>query len=247
MNATDRTTRLLQTWLESEAPQQVPAGLLDRIDTATRARTPRALWLARLEGHHMDLIEGGRRSVGVPRLGLILAIVGLVIAGAVTIWVVGHKPTNTVVTPTASADANHSPGPSFKGLAQPVQPGGSLPDEVIGTWFSDGGEYVYYLRAGDPFCVQVWHIATQDCLVYYSDQMGGLQRSADVVTLVDGNLHYHSIGDQGCKGQDSTASYRRVGDVLTFGVTGGCFTSLQKLTLIGTSGAPASAPPLPVP
>ena len=79
MTENQRADRLFLTWLESEAPDQAPEELLDRIDSATRSARPRPAWVARLEGHHMEIIEGGRRS-GAPSLGLIVAVVVIAIA-----------------------------------------------------------------------------------------------------------------------------------------------------------------------
>ena len=249
MTPTNQTERLFQTWLQSEAPQQVPDGLLDRINAATRTTRPRPTWLARLEGHGMDIIQGGR-STGLPRLSLILAVIGLILAAVVAVLVAGSG-TRDSSNPTAPLGAVASPGSSGQagGLVQPVQPGDPLPGDVIGNWYdASSNEYVYYLPAGDPFCVQVWRIVTQGCNAYWDDAIGGLQRYAHIVTFLDGRLRYHSIGQQDCKGQDSQATYERVGDRLNLAVIGGsCFTRLAALVLVGTPTAPASAPPLPIP
>ena len=110
MTDEQRTVRLFETWLESEAPVATPAGLLDRIDTATRSARPRPGWVARLEGHHMDVIEGGRRT-GVPRLGLVLAIIGLILAAVGVAAFIASQQPSVVVNPSPSPDA--SPNPSL--------------------------------------------------------------------------------------------------------------------------------------
>ena len=108
MTDEQRRVRLFETWLESEAPVATPAGLLDRIDTATRSARPRPAWVARLEGHHMDVIEGGRRS-GVPRLGLVLAIIGLILAAVGVVAFIASQQPSIVVNPSPSPDASASP------------------------------------------------------------------------------------------------------------------------------------------
>jgi hypothetical protein len=248
-----RAARLLQTWLESEAPERVPTGLLERIDIVTRSARPRPSWVARLEGHHMDVIEGGRRS-SLPRLGLVLAIIGLIIAAAGAAALIGSRSPNPITSPTASLAATvasqvaTSPAPTATQRLRSTQPGDPVPDELIGVWYDQGGnEFAYYLRAGDPYCITVWH-TQQDCLAWYAEGMGGFQRNADIVTIVDGQLRYYSIGlDQGgCKDTASLATYERVGSELHLNVLPDqCFTHLASLTLVGSTGAPSAAPTLP--
>ena len=133
MNDQQRADRLFLTWLESEAPSATPVGLLDRIDTATRAARRRPAWVARLEGHHMDITERGRLR-GVPRLGLVPAIIALVLAAAAVIaFIASQQPSIPVVpslepsgSPNPSLTAEVSPEPSPEPRPARVVSGGSL-------------------------------------------------------------------------------------------------------------------------
>ena len=250
MNDEQRTVRLVQTWLESEAPGHVPAGLLDRINTTTRSSRPRPVWIARLEGHHMNVIEGGRRTAS-PRLGLVLAIIGLTLAllGAAA-FVGSRQPTKTVV-PNSSVSLPSGPPatsaqPGGKLTFRSIQPGDPVPEALIGTWYDAAGdEYAYYLRAGDPYCVKHWK-TQQDCQVWYVEGMDGWQPNANIVTVVDGQLRYWSMGNDRCKDQASLATYTVSADALRPTVLPGqCFTGLASLVRVGSGGAPSAAPTLP--
>jgi hypothetical protein len=254
MTTNDRAERLLQTWLESEAPQGAPDGLPDRIDTATRAVRPRPRWLARLEGHHMDGIEGGRRSAA-PRLGLVLALIGLVVAGLAAAAFIGSRPANIVVPittasagPTASHAAVATPRTSF--VARLPEPGDPIPDELVGVWYVSPGEYLHIQRGPDPYC-QAKYRAVQDCWVWWDDALNGIQQSADILTIVDGKLRVMSIGRQDCAGNASTATWTRTGNALVLVLEPGhCLTRVfPTMFLVGSGegGAPPSVPPLMFP
>lgn len=245
MTDEQRAARLFQTWLESEAPERAPAGLVDQITTATRSARPRPTWIARLEGHHMDVIQGGRRS-SVPRLGLALAIIGLILAVAGAIAFAGSRQPDTV-RPQASLAAA-GPSSSFVWPKyRTVQPGDPLPADVVGTWVDPAGnEYAYYLPPGDPHCLTIWR-TQQGCLMWFAESMGGWQQNADIVTLVGGKLRYFGIGRSDCKDQASLVSYERVDDRLTLTVDPHqCYSGFAPLVLAGAGGV-ATAPPLPTP
>ena len=117
---TARRPPLPARWLESEAPERAPTGLIDQITTATRSARPRPTWIARLEGHHVDVIQGGRRS-SVPRLGLALAVIGFILAVAGAIALVGSRQPDTV-RPQASIAAD-AVRPQASAAASFVWPG----------------------------------------------------------------------------------------------------------------------------
>jgi len=266
MTSNDRATRLLQTWLETEAPDQVPNGLATRIQAATRAERPRPGWLARLEGHHMDVIQGGRRASGVPRLGLILALVGL-LAGAFFVYYVGTQPTAPVVNPpSAPPTAAASGAPSAAAVvptvapataaptAAPsnVQPGDPIPEELLGAWIEDTTPYeeaypprfVYVLAPGDPWCVSTWNVQ-QTCVASIEPDSTVPNDFADVWTIVDGMIRAWPMGSD-CAGEPSTMKYTIDGDRVTFQLqVGSCYGTVFPMIRIGSEGAPASAPPLP--
>ena len=255
MTEEQRAARLFQTWLESEAPELAPTGLLDQITTATRSARPRPAWMARLEGHHVDIIEGGRRS-SAPRLGLALAVIGLILAIAGALAFAGSQRPTTPVRPEASQAAIASAGPdtsprpssTFVWPNLAVQPGDPIPDEMVGTWYAwEFNEYDYIRQAGDPFCVSHWK-TTQACLTFYrNDAPSGFYRNADIVTLVDGKLRFWPIGTgDRCQGQASLVSFKRTGNDVHLTVEPNqCFTDMSDLTLVGVPGGPATAPSLP--
>jgi len=53
MTARDDFDRTLADWLDAEAVSPIPLGGLDQALDATRRRSPRAAWLARVGGHWM--------------------------------------------------------------------------------------------------------------------------------------------------------------------------------------------------
>ena len=260
MNTKHRADRLLDVWLQLEAPAKPPPELLTDITARTSSTRPRPAWLARLEGHHMDVIQGGRRT-GAPRLGLVLALIALLLVAIATAAYFGSRPQNLVIAPTtgpsatAAAVASQAPSGTSGPTAIPRQPepGDPIPDEVAGTWWGPGfQEFVYYLRAGNDFCVRKYH-TLQDCMVFGgNEQLAAFENHADVVTVVDGKLRYFSLPRQNCEGRESFATWERVGDELRLAVVdpgiGSCFTDLDSpLYLVGTPGNPASAPPLKFP
>ena len=198
----------------------------------------------------MNVIEGGRRTTS-PRLVLVLAIIGLMLALLGAAAFIGSRqqqtktvPNTSVSVPSGLPAASSQPGGS-KGL-RATQPGDPLPDTLIGTWYSPStNEYAYYLRAGDPYCVQHWK-TQQDCQVWYAEGMDGWQQNANIVTVADGQLRYWSIGNDRCKDQASLASYTVSADTLSPTVLPGqCFTGLPSFVRVGSGGAPSSAPTLP--
>ena len=112
MNDPRSTDRLLAAWLELEAPARAPDELPTDIHRATARIRPRPAWLARLGGHHMDVIHGGARRRDT-RLLPLLALLGLLLASLVALYVGSHQPPPEnpladVATPTSAPDATES-------------------------------------------------------------------------------------------------------------------------------------------
>ena len=101
MNDRRSTDRLLSAWFESRHPSRRPDVLRTDIHRATARIRPRPAWLARLGGHHMDVITGGARRRDT-RLVPLLALLGLLLAAAVAAVYVGSRPATTAVVPTES-------------------------------------------------------------------------------------------------------------------------------------------------
>ena len=194
----------------------------------------------------MDVIQGGRRT-GTPRLGLVIAIIGLLLVAAAAAAFFGSRPQNLVVAPPSvapSAAASGTPGPS----AIPRQPevGDPIPDSLIGNWYVSSSEILYIMRGPNPYCQQRYQVA-QDCWTWTVD--GEIVPHADILTIVDGKLRDMSIGRQDCAGSVSTMSFKRTGDTLQLTVEpGSCFSrNFPPFKLVGTAGAPPSVPPLHYP
>jgi hypothetical protein len=253
MTDNHRADRLFVSWLESEAPDQAPHGLLDKIDSATRSARPRPGWVARLEGHHMEVIEGGRGRRVALRPALLFAIIALVVLVTVgTIIFVGSRvapapvvpgPSPAAVAKAPQASTAATPRPSASTFMQAIQPGERIPDELIGTWYAiDFDEYTYISRAGDPICVQHWRTA-QDCVTFYSNNE--FARNGDVVTLVDGHLRFWPIGPDRCADTANLVDYvRSVDQIIRLRVLPGqCFTDMSDLRSVTPPFSPA--PTLP--
>jgi hypothetical protein len=242
--------RLLEQWLSLEAPS-APTELLDDITAVTSRTRPRPAWLARLEGHHMDVITGGRRD-GVPRLGLVVAILALLVAAVAVAIGVGSRQGPAVVPP-ASQSAVASEAPSMEPQATPrmrtVQPGDPVPTELLGAWW-DSDRWAYYLAPGDPYCVERW-LTTQNCLVYRDATTGEMGTFAEIPTIVEGKLRFQTIADSSsanCRNEASLFTYEITDNALNYTIEpNSCFTGIGNLVRPGAGDAPASAPPPPTP
>jgi hypothetical protein len=140
--------------------------------------------------------------------------------------------------PSGSPGATSSSVPA--GM-RPLQPGEPIPDALLGTWSHASGGFMWFLRAGDPACLQRPR-TVQDCLLW---QSAGRPIESAIVAVMDGRLQVHWT-QGGCAGR-ATYSYGLVGDDrLTMGLVGGCQSGDFVLTRAGTGTAP-SAPPPPTP
>jgi hypothetical protein len=245
MNSQHRADRLLDVWLQLEAPASPPPELLTDITARTSSLRPRPAWLARLEGHHVDVIQGGRRT-GAPRLGLVLAIIGLLLVAVAAAAYFGSRPQNLVVAPTTGPTASAPAAAGPTAIPRQPEPGDAIPDELIGNWYVSSSEILYIMRGPNPYCQQRYQVA-QDCWTWLFD--GDIVPHADILTIVDGKLRDMSIGRQDCAGSVSTMSFKRTGDTLQLTVEpGSCFSrNFPPFKLVGTAGAPPSVPPLHYP
>jgi len=109
MTARDDFDRTLADWLDAEAVSPVPLGGLDQALDATRRRTPRPAWLARVGSQWI----GSAGSSTGPRVGpsgsralILLALVAVILGGALagTVLVggvLGPRPSPSLVPPRA--------------------------------------------------------------------------------------------------------------------------------------------------
>jgi dipeptidyl aminopeptidase/acylaminoacyl peptidase len=85
MNDRRSTDRLLSAWLELQAPASAPDDLRTDIHSATASIRPRPGWVARIGGHHMDVITGGagRRKLSLAPILLVVGLLLALVAGAI--------------------------------------------------------------------------------------------------------------------------------------------------------------------
>jgi streptogramin lyase len=164
MNDRRSTEHLLETWFEIEAPVSAPEALKSDIDRATADVRPRPAWLARLGGHHMDVIEGGarRRNVSLVPILVILALVLVAVAAGAAF--IGSQPRDPLaVGPSAPASAlTSSPVPA---IAIP------LPRDVVQLISATDGIYVSVAGESGDFARSIYRIdpATNEATVVVAD------------------------------------------------------------------------------
>jgi hypothetical protein len=120
--------------------------------------------------------------------------------------------------------------------------GAPITDELIGAWHHPAPGWWWFLRAGDPECVQA--VRTQlDCVVW---QRGTTPREIGIATMSDGALRV-AWKSGFCTSLTSTYSVALNGDSLNLvDIGGGCEGGNFALTRAGTGSAP-TAPPQPAP
>jgi hypothetical protein len=275
VNTEIRSDRLISAWLDLEAPDSAPAGLLARINAQTRARRPRSAWLARLLGHHMGVERhrGFEVSLGRIRLAMIV-LIAIAIAAALGV-AVGSRP-SLVVVPAPTSDRHV--GPSLEPSSSDVPPvtptPGStrIPDALLGAWSEDveSNGFWWFFRAGDPYCLEV--VRTDlDCLVRGTgtDQDYGPREQRSAAAWLDhGDLMTAWWTSNGADNYGDCSHPRKryrlyanvaepvqerpyvSGDLLILsgdgGLTTGCPTGSVVLHRAGTGTIPTS-PPKPTP
>ena len=144
--------------------------------------------------------------------------------------------------PTASASAaSPAATPTTPATASPL-PGAPLTEALIGPWYHQAPGWWWFLRAGDPECVQA--VRTQgDCVSW---QRGTTAAEIGTAWMVDGNLQV-AWKTGFCTRINSTYSVALQGDALNLvDIGGGCEGGNFALTRAGTGSAP-TAPPPPAP
>jgi hypothetical protein len=136
------------------------------------------------------------------------------------------------------AGGSSSAAPSTAPTAAPEP----VPDVLIGAWYHAAPGWWWFLRAGDPECVQAVRTET-DCVVW---QRGTTPKEIGSASIVDGNLQV-SWKSGFCTRITSTYSIAAQGDALNLvDIGGGCEGGNFALTRAGTGSAP-TAPPPPAP
>jgi len=133
-----------------------------------------------------------------------------------------------------------SPASTSSPIASPV--GDPIPDTLIGAWSHPAPGWWWFLRAGDPECVQA--LRTQaDCIVW---QRGTTPKEIGIATMSGGDLKV-AWKSGFCTSITSTYSVALNGDSLNLvDIGGGCEGGNFALTRAGTGTAP-TAPPPPTP
>jgi hypothetical protein len=144
---------------------------------------------------------------------------------------------------TAHLDPASGTSASATPTSAPTQsPAAPLPDELIGAWYNAAPGWWWFLRAGDPACVQA--VQTDlDCVVW---QRGTTPREIGPAFMVGRQLHVNwKTGF--CSTNKSFYSVALQGDSLVLvDIGGGCNGGTFALTRPGTGSAP-TAPPPPAP
>jgi hypothetical protein len=137
--------------------------------------------------------------------------------------------------PAASAAATSSRVPA--GM-RPIEPGDPIPDALLGAWSHPSGGFMWFLRAGEPACLQRPR-TVQDCALW---QSAGRPVESAIVAVVDGRLQVQWT-QGGCAGR-AIYSFGIGEDRLTMRLVGGCQSGDFVLARTGSAGAP-TAPPKP--
>jgi streptogramin lyase len=202
------TDRLLAAWLELEAPASAPDELPTDIHRATARIRPRPAWLARLGGHHMDVIHGGARRRDT-RLVPLLALLGLLIAAALAAVSIGsRRPADdlTAVVPSPpSASASIAAAPPSDAPSTEPEPS-ALADQTIelpynvleiivgddAMWVSTAGENTGEL----PRSIYRIDPATDEAMLVVTDFPVGTSDNTAFVQHAGSIWVQHHQGDQ---------------------------------------------------
>jgi hypothetical protein len=221
-------------WLESD-PVQAPPQLLETVLAAMPSVPQRRAGLAWL-------------PAALPRAWQLAAVAALVIfVGVLALRALNPptvapsqspQPSLTQPAPTSTPAASASAAAATPSAAA----GAPLPDGLIGAWYHAAPGWWWFLRAGDPECVQA--VRTDlDCVVW---QRGTTPREIGSAAIVDGDLQ---VGWRSgfCTRITSLYSIALAADSLNLvDIGGGCAGGNFALTRAGTGSAP-TAPPPPTP
>lgn len=219
-------------WLEND-PVKAPPQLLETVLAAVPSVPQRRAGLA-------------WQPAALPRVWQLAAAVVLVLALGFMALQVLNPPT---VAPSQSPQATSIPSASSPTAPTPtaVPPSATpaaapLPDELIGAWHHPAPGWWWFIRAGDPECVQALH-TDLDCVVW---QRGTTPREIGIATMSGGDLEV-AWKSGFCTSITSTYSVALNGDSLNLvDIGGGCEGGNFALTRAGTGTAP-TAPPPPTP
>jgi len=220
-------------WLEDD-PLHAPAQLLETVLAAVPSVPQRRAGLA-------------RRPAALPRWWQLAAAAALIaVLGFLGLRALTPPTVAPSQSPAPSAAPATSPPPAATGTpAAPTPtavPGEPIPAELIGAWYHAAPGWWWFLRAGDPECVQA--VRTDgDCVVW---QRGSTPREIGGASIVDGNLVV-AWRTGFCTRITSTYSVALTGDSLNLvDIGGGCEGGNFALTRAATGSAP-TAPPPPAP
>jgi hypothetical protein len=222
-------------WLEDD-PTVAPTQVLDTVLAALPSipqRRASAPW-ARL-----PFVPATRLGFA----GALLVLAALVVFSMIGLALIGqpgptsHPSPTASPVPSATAIATGSPVPTASAVASTP-----LPDAMLGGWYHTAPSWMWFLRAGDPFCVQA--VRTEvDCAIW---QPVGKPREIGVATM-QGNVLSVGWLSGFCTRITSTYTVALAGDSLTLTERpGGCQGGDYALTRAGTGSAP-TAPPQPTP
>lgn len=227
----NRTSELFDNriadWLEDD-PVHAPAQVLETVLAAMPSVPQRRAGLA-------------WQPAAIPRVWQLAAAIVLVLVLSFLGLQVLNPPTigpSQSPAPSGLPSATTSAPPVVAPTTSPVA-ALPLPNELIGAWYHPAPGWWWFLRAGDPECVQA--VRTElDCAVW---QRGTTPREIGIATMSDGNLQV-AWRSGFCTGITSTYSVALDGDSLTLvDIGGGCEGGNYALTRAGTGTAPAAPPP----
>ena len=209
-------------WLEDD-PLQAPPQVLQTVLAALPSVPQRRAGLAWL-------------PAALPRAWQLAAAVVLVLAVSFLALQALNPPS---VAPSQSPQTTPVPTPTgIPPTASPV-PAAPVPAELVGAWYNPAPGWWWFLRAGDPTCVQA--VQTQlDCVVW---QRGTTPREIGSATMSEPDLMV-TWKTGFCTGTHSTYSVAFDGDSLNLvDIGGGCEGGTIVLTRAGTGSAPTAPPP----
>ena len=218
-------------WLEND-PLKAPPQLLETVLAAVPSVPQRRAGLA-------------WQPAALPRVWQLAAAVVLVLALSFMALQVLNPPT---VAPSQSPQATSIPSASPVAPTPTAVPPSAtpapapLPGEILGAWHHPAPGWWWFLRAGDPECVQAVH-TDLDCVVW---QRGATPREIGIATMSGPDLEV-TWKSGFCTSITSTYSVALNGDSLNLvDIGGGCEGGNFALTRAGTGSAP-TAPPPPTP
>jgi hypothetical protein len=218
-------------WLEDD-PVQAPPQVLETVLAALPSVPQRRAGLAWL-------------PASLPRAWQLAAAVVLVLAVSFLALQALNPPN---VAPSQSPQTTPAPSATTPGAgptptevpptASPI-PAVPVPAELIGAWYNPAPGWWWFLRAGDPECVQAVQTVL-DCVVW---QRGTTPREIGAATMSGPALKV-AWKTGFCTGIHSTYSVARDRDSLILvDIGGGCEGGTFALTRAGTGSAPTAPPP----